>query len=187
MYLPTRLSRPWSITLGIFLMVLGLLSFYVSIATTLVTVFFIGWMCITAGLFQLGFIINSEDRSELWGSVLIAFLYIIAGTLLALHPIAGEFSLTTFIGFFFLVSGFSRFLLGTTTKYGGRGWAILSSLVTVFLGAYILVYLSDTRSFVLGILVAGDIFFFGVHMIVSKDGVLLEKKSDALKVHPTRI
>ncbi len=155
----------WLLALGILMLVTGSIGLVQSVTMTLVTVLFFGAIIIVNGTFAL--VQTIMDREEKWRGkmvhVLLAVLYIGAGALILVNPVAASAALTLFLGGIFLAMGIIRIVYGLRLRKLGWKW-----LMPVIIGAVdilfaIILGMSWPVSglWVIGIMVSIELLMYG--------------------------
>lgn len=160
-------ASTWLIAMGIATLLLGFFALMMSLVTTLVSVFFIGGLLILAAIFQGVYAVSSERWPRFFLHMALAILYLMAGLFLVLNPLVGAVSLSILIAYFFVVSGGFRFALALTERMEGWVWGLVSGLITLALGAYVLLNLEAIGLYLLGVLFAVDLIFLGSYLLTS--------------------
>jgi uncharacterized membrane protein HdeD (DUF308 family) len=163
-----RQSTAWSIALGIFLIILGLIAiaapFFASVAVGL----FFGWLLIIGGILQgiYAFRHSRSDRSFAI-KILLSVLALIAGILLVVDPLAGVASLTLIIGIYFFIDGIFRVIMAFQIKPGANwGWVLANGILMIILGILIWSQWPLSAVWALGLLVGIGLLFSGIATIV---------------------
>lgn len=117
------------LTLGIILFILGLIAISASVATTLVTVVFLGIFLLIAGVLVVfnTFSFWWKKWHGFFWHLITGILYIVIGAALAIHPVASSISITLLLGIFYLVVGFFRTVYSFSLRT--PRWAGFSSMV----------------------------------------------------------
>jgi Uncharacterized conserved protein len=154
----------WFTGLGIVFLLLGFIAAGNVVATTLLSMVFIGSLLIVGGIFQIiqAFRVNAE---RLWIG-LIGAGYTLAGLFIAFSPAAAALGFTLFIGGALFVSGICRFILGLRLRpIRGWIWVIASAVLTLLLALVILFNWPITGLWAIGLFIAIDLIMQGVSMI----------------------
>jgi uncharacterized membrane protein HdeD (DUF308 family) len=160
-----RKGKAMLFTSGIALLLLGVFAIVSSLASTVVDVLALGWIFILASIFQFIFAFTTGKWFGFFLHLLLATLYCLEGLYFVLFPYKGIDIVTMLVAFLFFISGILRILASFSMKYGGKGWALLSGALTTGLGIYILYYLPQIGSILLGTLIGVDILLFGIYLI----------------------
>jgi len=165
-----RESWIWFLFMGIALMVLGVACVVYDVTATYTTVVIFGWLLLVSGIFQMVQTLRTGTRvgSRIllaWGGF---FLYLLSalfrgvvGFLLIRHPVVGAQSLTLLLGFFFIVGGLFRAIGSGTAQFPRWGWAVLSGIISVILGAMVLSQVPSTSVWFIGFALGVDLIFDG--------------------------
>jgi len=129
-----RRNWGWFLTLGILLIVLGVIALMYTPAATLGTVLFLGWVMLFSGVVEA----VHAFQARRWQGVALHLaggaLGILVGLLVVTHPVAGAVAYTLLFAAFFTVIGVFRFVAALWMRYRSSGWALFDSIVTFFLG-----------------------------------------------------
>lgn len=155
----------WFVALGVVLIVLGTVALGTSVVATLVSVLFIGWLLIVGGAMQAAHAFGVRPWSGFFLRLFAGLLTLVVGLLLISNPAAGAVSLTLLIAAFFLVGGLFRISAALTHRLPGRGWALLSGTVTLFLGILIWAEWPVSGLWVIGTFVGIDMLFDGWSLV----------------------
>lgn len=166
-------SSRWLITMGIATFVLGVLALVASVATTLVSILFIGSLFIVSSILQAIFAVTSGRWAGFGLHLLLAVLYAITGAFLVMNPAMGAATLTLFLAFFFMTSGLFRIVASLALRFAGWGWALFSGLVATSFGVYIVMNLPEASLILLGVLFAIDLIFYGANLTTF--GIILKR------------
>ncbi|ADJ29800.1 HdeD family acid-resistance protein [Nitrosococcus watsonii] len=153
----------WFMALGILFIVLGTIALGMSVAFTVATVLFFGFLLLLGGVLQIVDAFKCKGWKSILLHVLIALLYVAAGVLLITEPIAGSLVLTAILGGAFVATGILRIVMGLQLKSSGAGWGwvVFSGVVSLILGGMILFEWPLSALWVIGLLVAVEMIFHG--------------------------
>lgn len=174
---PNRASKIWLIALGVGTTFLGGLCFYMTFATTLLSVITIGAVLVFASLFQGAFAISAGRLSGFALHILLTILYSVGGLSLLINPIVGALSLTLFLGFLFFAIGVFRVVASIAIRFRGWAWTLVSGVVTATLGVFALLNLPTATGYLIGSMVAVDLVFFGIYLLAFGAGLPVLKAS----------
>src|SRR5438552_76718 len=82
------------------------------------------------------------------------------------RPVAGALSLTLLLAAFFVVGGVSRIMTALAIRFPGRGWTLLSGMVTLLLGIVIWRQWPISGLWVIGTFVGLDLIFDGWSLVM---------------------
>lgn len=154
-------SWGWFVALGITLIVLGSVCILGDVTATLVSVLAFGWLLIMSAVLAL--IQAFQVRS--WSGFLLFFLSALlrgfAGYLLVRYPLEGEYGLTLLLASFFIVGGVFRAVGASALQFPQWGWAVVSGIVSVALGALLLTHLPISSVWFIGLAIGIDLIFDG--------------------------
>jgi uncharacterized membrane protein HdeD (DUF308 family) len=150
----------WFMVLGIFMIVVGTLAVGSSVAVTLFSMLFLGWLMIFAGF---GEVVHAFWKKN-WGGVfmhlLIGVLYIVVGFMVLTNPKASAVTLSLIMAIFFIITGLFRIILSVATHYPNWGWELFNGIITLILG--IMIYQQPLLGlWVIGVFIGIDLIFSG--------------------------
>jgi uncharacterized membrane protein HdeD (DUF308 family) len=156
-----RKSWVWFLLIGILLMVLGATCIVKAQTATTFSILVLGWILVISGVFWL-------VNSFLTVTVPIFFLFLLnalirggVGYLLIRHPNAGAEGVTMVLAVLFIVGGLFRTAGASVIKFPWWGWTVLSGVVAVVLGVYLLANWPVASTFFVGVVIGVDLFFDG--------------------------
>jgi uncharacterized membrane protein HdeD (DUF308 family) len=155
----------WDVVLGALLAIAGLVVIgHAAIATT-VSVLFIGWMLIIAGVLGLVAALFRIGKGGFWSAALGGGLLTALGLVIVNNKEATALTLTLIAGTLFLVSGVVR-LMAAAQEPEYRVPLILAGVASTVLGLIVLFNLFDASFVLVGVLI-------GVQLIVDGMTVML--------------
>jgi len=157
-----RMSR-WFLTVGLFLILLGMLAIASSFTATRVTMLLFGALLLFAGLAEGGHAL--VDRSAIFKSRLFSgVLYSVVGIILLIDPVGGAIGLTLLIGLLLLLVGFMRLLVGISLVRLklSPGWHLLVGSLNIVLAILILLGWPETGSWLIGFVIGLELLLAGV-------------------------
>jgi uncharacterized membrane protein HdeD (DUF308 family) len=157
----------WNITLGIILMILGLITLGAQVFTTLVSVLFLGWMLIIAGLaeFTYGFFSGGLGRAIVY--FLGGIVTFIIGVVITTNPQISAVNLTVLIGIYMLVVGGYKAIAALFTRQQQWGWTMVSGAILFLLGWMILAHWPASGLWIIGLFIGVELFVLGFSLTVS--------------------
>jgi uncharacterized membrane protein HdeD (DUF308 family) len=159
---PLRAKWGWIVALGVVYLIAGFIALGSVAMATVVSVFVVGVMMIVAGVAEVfsAFQIKSWGKFLLWA--LLGVLYIIAGFVTFQNPLLAAVLLTLVLGASLVVSGIMRIVLAFNMKREMPWiWVALSGVITLLLGALILVRWPVSSLYILGLFLAIDLIMAG--------------------------
>jgi uncharacterized membrane protein HdeD (DUF308 family) len=152
----------WFAALGVIMIVAGFLALMSVVLATFVGVLFVGVMMIASGIVEMihGFQMKAWSRFFMW--LLIGVLYVIAGLLIVWNPLLAAGAITLVIGVSLVFAGIARFFLAMQMRSASPwGWVLVSGIITVLLGAVIIMQWPVSSLYVLGIFLGVDLIIAG--------------------------
>lgn len=153
----------WLVALGIVLIIAGVIALASLFLATVVSVLWVGAMMIVSGAFEVihGFQMKRWSRFFLW--VAIGILYMLAGIFVFANPGLAALVLTLLLGFALIFAGIVRIVLAMQMRAGSMwGWVAASGVITLLLGAIIVLHWPVSSWYTLGIFLGVDLIFAGV-------------------------
>lgn len=171
-----RANWGWFVALGIAFVVLGFIALAHVLASTVVTVLYVGALILVGGVVQVihAFRVQGWGRFFYW--LLAGLLYVVAGGLIMYNPLLGAGVITLLIGVALAVEGIFRIAAGLGSRPGsGWGWIVFSGLITLLLGAIIIAQWPVNSVYILGLFLGIDLIVNGVGTVFF--GLALRQKS----------
>ncbi|MBJ6727416.1 HdeD family acid-resistance protein [Geomesophilobacter sediminis] len=166
-YDETGLHRGWLAAMGIVFAVLGVIGLGYLTVMTLMSVLFFGGLCIVAGFSQLVQSFSAHGLRNVLPAALLGVLYLFAGAIIYLTPVASSVELTFFLAATLIALGFVRMAFSIehrTNRYWG--WSIASGALSVILGFLIMAQWPVTGLWVIGLFVSLELISHGVTAVV---------------------
>lgn len=163
---PLRAKSGWIILLGFVYLIAGFIALGSVAMATVATVFIVGIMMLLAGVAEIfnAFQVKTWGKFVVW--LLLGVLYVVAGFAAFENPLLAAAVLTLVLGFALVVSGVMRIILAFGMKEGMPWmWIALSGVITLLLGAIILVHWPVSSVYVLGLFLGIDLVFAGAGWI----------------------
>src|SRR5271156_3566016 len=156
-----RAHRTWYFCIGLALIILGTIAIGSAELMTMVSVMFIGWILLFAGIFE---VVHGFARRA-WGGFFInlmgGLLYAVTGILMVTHPGLAAATLTLMIAMLLVVAGTFRIVVAFSTPIHHRGWLILNGVVSLLFGIYILSTWPASGLVIIGLFIGIDMIFDG--------------------------
>ena len=151
----------WFLLIGILLMVLGATCIVKAQTATTFSILVLGWILMISGVFWLinSFLAIASPMFFLF--LLSALIRGGIGYLLIRHPNAGAEGVTMLLAVLFIVGGLFRTAGASVIKFPWWGWTVLSGIVAVVLGVYLLANWPVASTFFVGIVIGVDLLFDG--------------------------
>jgi len=156
-----RKHSTWFLVMGIALVVLGVIAIGYTIEMTIISVLFLGWLLIIAGLFEVIHGFTRRPWSGFFINLLGGVLYAVAGVVMVANPALAAVTLTLLIAMILIVAGVFRLFIAFTTPLHHRGWLILNGAISILLGAMIWSSWPLSGLWVIGLFIGIDMIFDG--------------------------
>ena len=147
--------------MGIVLIILGVIALAYDVFTTIASVFVFGWLLMIGGIIEIvhGF------QTHRWGGfflhLLAGLLFLVAGLVFFVNPLAGALSLTLLLGAFFLVGGVFEIIGSVRLRAPHWAWAVLGGLITAVLGVMLWAQWPSSGLWFIGFAVGISMIFRG--------------------------
>jgi uncharacterized membrane protein HdeD (DUF308 family) len=161
--IPAELVRNWGwfLAFGIGLVLLGVLAIARSVAATVASMLFFGWLLLIAAGIEIVQAIMVGKWAGLFQHWLGAVLFGVLGAMMVWRPVATAEVLTLLIGALFLVAGLFKLITPFVVSLPDWGWHALSGIVTLVLGILILAQWPVSGLWVIGLFVGIELIFYG--------------------------
>lgn len=158
-----RKNWGWLLAFGIVSIVLGTIGLYMTFALTLATMLLFGVMILGAGLLQLFEAFACKGWKSVLAHVLIALFYVAAGGLIIADPVFASKLLTLILAGILVAAGVTRIAMAMQLRGVASGWywALLSGLISILLGAMIVLQWPVSGLWVIGLFVAVELIMNG--------------------------
>jgi uncharacterized membrane protein HdeD (DUF308 family) len=148
----------WFLAFGIGLVLLGILAVVRSVAATVVSMLFFGWLL----LFAAGIEIVQAVMVGKWAGLFQHWLHAaVLGALIFWRPVITAEILTLLMGAFFLVAGLFQLITPFVVSLPEWGWHALNGVVTLVLGILVLAQWPVSGLWVIGLFVGIELIFYG--------------------------
>ena len=150
------------VVLGIALVVLGVAILGHAALASAVSVWFVGWLALVAGILALGAAIFAGGG---WSAALSGGLLTAVGLIVLRNPGAGRVSLTLVAGAMFLTGGITRLVVAARVE-GPRLMLVVSGLLSAGLGLVVLLNLLEASFTLVGVLLGVQALFDGLTLML---------------------
>ncbi|KAB7746530.1 sulfate permease [Nostocoides sp. F2B08] len=154
----------WDVILGILVVIAGIILLTNVVVATAVSVLFLGWMALIAGLVLVVAAFFRLRSGGFWSAALGGAILAVLGLFLLRNPAVGALSLTLMAGALFFASGLTR-VVAASQASESRWLLIISGLISVALGLWVLFNLGTATLTLLGALVAIQTLIEGITLI----------------------
>ena len=151
----------WFLAFGLGLVLLRILAIVRSVAATVVSMLFFGWLLLIAAGIEIAQAIMVGKWAGLFQHWLSAALFGVLGALIIWRPIVTAEILTLLMGAFFLVAGLFQLVTPFVVSLPEWGWHALNGLITLVLGILILAQWPISGLWVIGIFLGIELIFYG--------------------------
>ena len=157
----------WLMTLGVIMLILGVLAIIFPAATSVSITIILGILLIVAGAGRVVSMFSSTGWGDFLLKLLAAVIYLAAGILIVANPFSGTFTLTLLLGIFFFAQGIANILIAVfTTGSRGWGWMLVNGIISLILGALIWGGLPSSANWAIGLLVGIWLIFDGWALVM---------------------
>ena len=151
----------WFLAFGLALVLLGVLAIVRSVAATVVSMLFFGWLLLFAAGIEVVQAIMVGKWAGLFQHWLSAALFGVLGALIIWRPMVTAEILTLLIGAFFLVAGAFQLITPFVISLPEWGWHALNGLITFVLGILILAQWPVSGLWMIGLFLGIELVFYG--------------------------
>lgn len=160
-----RTRTGWDVAIGAVLLLLGVVLLGHAVLATTVSVLFIGWLLVAAGVLGLVAALFRIGRPGFWSAALGGGVLTVLGIVVLNNTQATAITLTLLAGTMFLVSGAMR--VAESFQEPDYRWALLlGGIVSLVLGLLVLFNLFEASLVLLGVLLAVQLLVDGVMLMV---------------------
>jgi len=151
----------WLLAFGSGLLLLGILAVARSVAATVVSMLFFGWLLVIAAGVEVVQAIMVGKWAGLYHHWLGAILFGVVGALMIWRRVVSAEILTLLMGAFFLVAGLFQLITPFVVSLPDWGWHALNGLITLVLGILVLAQWPVSGLWVIGLFVGIELIFYG--------------------------
>jgi uncharacterized membrane protein HdeD (DUF308 family) len=155
----------WFLAFGIGLLVLGVAAVVRSVAATVVSMLFFGWLLVLASGIEIAQAVMVGHLAGFFYHLLAAILFGITGVIIVTRPVISAEVATLFMAMFFLIGGLFQLIGSLAVTSAGWGWQAADGIITFVLGVLVLAQWPATGFWVIGLFVGIDLIFYGVAWI----------------------
>lgn len=161
-----RLRKAWFFG-GLTMIGLGLAALLLPTLSSLVIGILIGWLLFLSGVIAVAWAFSVRGTGLFVWQLVAGLGPLLAGALLIVFPEQGLIALTLLVGLVLLLTGVAQSSFALWVRpVSGWGWGMISAVISIALGVYILVMLPVASAVILGILVGIDFLSTGVAMVL---------------------
>ena len=155
----------WLLAFGIGLALLGIIAIVRSVAATVVSMLFFGWLLVLAAGFEIGEAIMVGKWAGMYHHWLAAILFGILGVLIIWRPVVTAEVLTLMMGALFLVAGLFQLITLFIVSVSDWGWHAVNAVITFLLGILIVAQWPVSGLWVIGLFVGIELLLYGITWI----------------------
>lgn len=161
--------RAWGVplTVGILWIIGGLFALGASVATSIVSVLFLGVLLMVVGVLEMVSAFRIRATGPFLVYLLAGLLAIVVGAMFLWKPLSSLASLTLVIAAYLFASGLFRGISALIERYPQWGWDFAYGIVTVALGAYIAASWPISALWLLGTIVSIEIIVRGISLVAA--------------------
>jgi uncharacterized membrane protein HdeD (DUF308 family) len=159
-------KRGWYVALGVLLILLGAIASYAAVATTILSVIFLGWILLVAGLSMVILSFVTGKWSGFLLTLAAGLLSMIAGIATLSSPLSGAAAITLMIGAILIAAGMYRSIASIVMQFPNWGWALVSGIVAFALGVSLVRGWQTTSLWFLGLVIGIDLIVHGFSWIM---------------------
>jgi len=150
----------WPLALGVALILLGGFALIDSVAVSIISMVFFGWILLLAGVIEAVQTFRHHKGGHFFLHLLNTVFAIVVGLMLLWNPLAGSLVLTLLMAAYFLVAGTFSILTSLTAPMPGSGWMLVDGIITVMLGILVWAQWPTAGLWIIGL-------FIGINLITS--------------------
>lgn len=154
----------WDIILGVLVVAAGLVLLGNTVIATAISVLFLGWMALASGVVLVLGALFRRKEGGLWTGILGGAMLIVLGLFILRNPLVGAVTLTLIAGAMFFSSGLTR-VFGAMQATEARGLLIISGLISIGLGLWVLFNLGTATLTLLGVLLGIQTVLEGLTLV----------------------
>jgi uncharacterized membrane protein HdeD (DUF308 family) len=150
----------WFLALGILLIVVGFLALGDTVAVTVISMIFFGWLLVLSAVLHV--VHWFRGSGEGFFLDLLGFIFdLVVGIILLTNPAVGAAALTLVLAVFFLVGGLMRIFACLSFDAPHRVWVILSGIVSAGLGILLWIHWPLSGLYFIGLAIGIELMFRG--------------------------
>ncbi|MDD5405424.1 MAG: DUF308 domain-containing protein [Sulfurovaceae bacterium] len=146
---------------GVIFFILGLAGIFAPVFMTMITVAFVAWLMLFAGIFA-GYFTWLSDRSS-WIGWFKSFVLVFVSLFMIFSPLGGAATLGMLLAVYFFTDSFSSFAM-TSMQYPNKTWWIwlINGLLSFALGIVLVVGWPFSSLYLVGLFIGVSLFFDGI-------------------------
>lgn len=156
----------WDVILGAAIIVGAFILLGNVVLATAVSVLLLGWIALVSGAILIVASLFRIRSGGFWSAALGGAMLVVLGLFVLRNPLIGAVSLTLMAGSMFLASGLTRVITAVQSTQG-RWLLVLSGLISIGLGLWVLFNIGTATLTLLGTLVGIQTLLEGVTLILA--------------------
>lgn len=157
----------WFRGIGILLIILGAVAILFPLFASLAVVKFAGWMLVIGAVFIFGSAFSIKQVGGVIVRILWALAALLAGLILLLNTGESVGFLTAVLAIYFIFSGLMKLVVaGANRGQSGAGWLAVNAILSLIIGLIIIVDISNTKDWAIGLLLGIDFIFAGFTLVM---------------------
>lgn len=168
-----RVSGFFSIE-GVLLLLFGVAALVFPVIAGVATAVLLGWILVACGVAGLVATFTGRDHIQFWWSLISALLALIAGLIIAFHPLVGVAVLIAVVAAWLALDGVSSLMIGLDLRRRGRqgwGWMIGSAVIDWILAAGALLVGPLFGLVAVGVIIGVDLVLGGLALLTLASGL----------------
>jgi uncharacterized membrane protein HdeD (DUF308 family) len=149
------------LVVGLVLVAVGAVGVVASTLLTLASVVLFGWLLSVAGVVVLWHAFSAPRWTGVLLQAAMGTLNLVVGAICIWQPLQGATALTLLIAVSLMVQGIFRLASAMASQMDGRGWLMVSGLITLVLGVLIFSQWPAASIWVIGLFVGIDLLVYG--------------------------
>jgi uncharacterized membrane protein HdeD (DUF308 family) len=159
-------SATWSIFVGVFLLLAGLMAIALPFFAGIAASVFFGWLLMVAGIAHLVYAWSERGAGAVLWQILIGMSYLIAAIYMLVLPVAGVVTLTLVLAFYILIAGiFELAVFFRLRGLPGTIWFLIDGLASFLLAGLIFFHWPSSSLWAVGTLVGISLLMSGIARI----------------------
>jgi len=153
--------------IGIVLIILGMVAIVFPWFASLAVITFAGWLLVIGAFFIFGSAFTIHDAGGTIVRILWAIVALIAGIILLVNTDGSIGFLTLILAIYFILSGLMKLVVaGNNRGQSGAGLLAVNAILSLIIGLIIIVDISNTKDWAIGLLLGIDFVFAGFTLIM---------------------
>lgn len=141
----------WFLTLGILLVLLGIVALLMIPVATVAAVIVLGWLLVISGVFEAAHGFQVRGWGGMFLDLAAGALGVLVGLMVITHPVAGALAMTMLFATFFTVIGVFRIVAALRLRFNNWGWSVFDGAITLALGILLWVHWPSSGLWFMGL------------------------------------